>query len=75
MDVEDAHGLALEIVGRRHQQAASDPGDDEHQPDPEQPRRGGTGDLQEARGIGEDVHGPDASSEMIRVIASAAMLR
>ena len=57
MDVEDADGLALQIVGRRDGQPAIDARQHQQRTDAQQPAGGGPGNLQEAGGVGVTVHG------------------
>ena len=57
MDVEDTRGFALEVIGRSDEEAAVDPRQQQQETDTEQPVGGRARDLQEARGIGETVHG------------------
>ena len=73
VDVEDAHGLALQIVGRGQGQ----PADRSRQrpaasADRQQPAGGRPGDPQEAGGIGEAVHGWRAPSAAPAALQSAA---
>jgi hypothetical protein len=56
MDVEDAHGLALQIVGRGQQQARRHSGSRQSEADEQQPVRHRPGNAQETRRVGERVH-------------------
>src|SRR5689334_15239259 len=56
VDVEDAHGLALQVVGRRKRQSRDNADGSERQPDQQQPGRGRPGEAEEPRGIGEGMH-------------------
>ena len=57
VDVEDADGFALQIIGRSDRQPADKPAARSNSADAQQPRRGRAGNLQEAGGIGVTVHG------------------
>ena len=56
MDVEDAHGFALQMLGRRDEQARGERASDQQRARPAKPGRQRSRDFQETGRIGEDVH-------------------
>ena len=54
--VDDAHALALQIIGRGDKQARGERAEDQRRAAPAEPGCQRTGDLQEAGGIRVDVH-------------------